>query len=120
MKETFDHRPFTETTEKMRYYSQSLRQSPTTRNHMKERKRKRSPTRQLRAPLPIKPRVLGGPNAAFLECYGLDETSHRMDWFTAFMPLTPNMNREDPGVVNIKGNKTTKSLPSLIGLPTPT
>jgi hypothetical protein len=31
-----------------------------------------------------------------------------MDWFTAFMPLTPNMNHEDPGVANIKSDKTTK------------
>jgi hypothetical protein len=108
MKETFDSRPFTGTTEKMRYYLQSLRQSPTTCNHRKERKRKRSPMRQLKAPLLIKPRVLGGPNAAFLERYDLDETSHPMDWFTAFMPLTPDMNREDLGVANIKGNKTTK------------
>ncbi len=66
------------------------------------------PTRQLRAPLLIKPRVLGGTNATFLECYSLDETSHLIDRFTAFMPLTPKMNCEDPGVANVKGNKTKK------------
>jgi hypothetical protein len=31
-----------------------------------------------------------------------------MEWFTAFMLLTPGMNLEDPGVANVKGNKTTK------------
>jgi hypothetical protein len=108
MKETCDCRPFTGTTEKMRYYLRSFQELPPTRNHRKERKRKRLPTRQLRASLPIEPRVLGGPNATFLEHYGLDETSHSMDWFMAFMPLTPNMNCEDPGVANIKGDKTTK------------
>jgi hypothetical protein len=46
MKETFDPRPFTGMTEKMRYYLQSLWQLPTTCNHRKERKRMRSPTRQ--------------------------------------------------------------------------
>ncbi len=108
IKETFDCRPFTGTTEKMRYYLQSLRQLPTMGNHRKERKRKCLLTRQLRAPLPIKPRVLSGPNGPFMEPYGLDETSHPMDWFMAFMPLTPTMNREDPGVANVKGDKTTK------------
>ncbi len=77
-------------------------------NHRKERKRKHLPTRQLKAPLPIKRRVLGEPNTAFLEHYGLDKTSHLMDWFTAFMLLTPDMNREDPGVANVEGNKITK------------
>ncbi len=77
-------------------------------SHRKEKKRKHSSIRQLRAPLPIELRVLGGPNATFLECYCLDNASHLMDWFTTFMPLTPKMNCEDPGVANIKGNKTTK------------
>ncbi len=108
MKETFDCQPFSGTTEKMRYYSQSLWQSPTMRVYRKETKRKRSPTMQLKAPLRIEPRVLGRPNAAFLECYGLDMTSNPMDWFMAFMPLTPDMNREDPRVPNVKGDKTTK------------
>ncbi len=58
--------------------------------------------------MPMELRVLGGPNAAFLERYGLDEISHPMDWFTAFVPLTLDMNHEDPGVANIKGNKSTK------------
>ncbi len=52
--------------------------------------------------------VLGGPNPTFLEHYDLDKTSHLMDWFTAFMLLIPDMNCEDPGVANVKGNKTTK------------
>jgi hypothetical protein len=107
MKETFDCSPFIGRTEKMRYYK-SLQESPTMRNHKKERKRMRLPTMQLKVPLPVKPRVLGGPNAAFLKHYGLDKTSHPMDWFVAFMPLTSDLNREDPAVVNIKGYKATK------------
>jgi hypothetical protein len=31
-----------------------------------------------------------------------------MDWFMAFMPLTPNMNHEDLRAANLKGDKTTK------------
>jgi len=31
-----------------------------------------------------------------------------MDWFTAFMPLTPDANKEDPAVANVKGDRTTK------------
>jgi hypothetical protein len=31
-----------------------------------------------------------------------------MDWFTAFMPLTPDAHLEDPAVANVKGDKTTK------------
>ncbi len=58
--------------------------------------------------MPIKPRVIGGPNAPFLERYGFDGASHPMDWFAAFMPLTTGTNREDLGVSNVKGNKTRK------------
>ncbi len=104
--ETFDQIPFTGTNEKMRY-ERPTRDS-ARRNQKKERKRKRSPTRNLRMPAEIEPRVLGGPNIAFLERYGLDETSHPMDWFTAFMPLTPDANKEDPAIANVKGNRKTK------------
>jgi hypothetical protein len=31
-----------------------------------------------------------------------------MDWFTAFKPLTPEMNKEDPAAVNVKGDHRTK------------
>ena len=31
-----------------------------------------------------------------------------MDWFTAFMPLTPDANLEDAAVANVKGDRTTK------------
>ncbi len=44
----------------------------------------------------------------FLRWYGLDENSHRMDWFTAFMPQTPNNNMDDPAVANVKGDCRTK------------
>jgi hypothetical protein len=30
-----------------------------------------------------------------------------MDWFTAFMPLTPNANKEDPAIANVKGDRKT-------------
>ena len=40
--------------------------------------------------------------------YSLDENSHPMDWFTAFMPMTPEMNREDAAAANVKGDRTTK------------
>jgi hypothetical protein len=71
------------------------------------RKRKRTPARQQYV-TEIGPRVLGGPNVDFVKRYGLDETSHPMDWFTAFMPLTPDMNQEDPAAANVKGDRTTK------------
>jgi hypothetical protein len=31
-----------------------------------------------------------------------------MDWFSAFMPMTQNMNKEDPAAANVKGDRTTK------------
>ncbi len=31
-----------------------------------------------------------------------------MNWFTAFMPLTPDANKEDPAMVNVKGDCHTK------------
>ena len=57
---------------------------------------------------PIDPRVIGGPNSNFLARYGLDETSHPMDWFSAFMPMTQSMNKEDPAAAYVKGDQTTK------------
>jgi hypothetical protein len=51
---------------------------------------------------------LGGPNTDFLNRYGLDEKRHPMDWFTAFMPLMPKDNLEDPSVANVKGDRRTK------------
>ncbi len=92
---------------KMRY-TKLLQESPSMQNHRKERRRKKSPTRKLREVMPIEPRVLGGPNMDFLERYGLNETSHPMDWFTAFMPMTLYMNQEDPAVTNVKEDRTTK------------
>jgi hypothetical protein len=89
-------------------YDRPLRDS-ARRNKKKERKRKHLPTRNLRGVIAeIKPRVLGGPNIDFLEQYGLEESSHPMDWFTAFMPLTPNANKEDPAIANVKGDCKTK------------
>jgi hypothetical protein len=58
--------------------------------------------------MPMEPKVLGGPNSDFLKRYGLNNKSHPMDWFTAFMPLTPDANKEDPAVVNVKGDCHTK------------
>ena len=58
--------------------------------------------------MPVGPRKVGGPNTAFLRRYSLDEKSHPMDWFSAFMPLTPDVNVEDPVIANMKGDRTTK------------
>ena len=40
--------------------------------------------------------------------YGLTSSSHPMDWFTALMPMTPDDNKEDAVVTNVKGDNTTK------------
>jgi len=104
--ETFDHIPFTGTTEKMMYCSPCGRSVEQSRKD--RRKRKRSEPRHSRPAPQVKPRKLGGPNAVFLKRYGLDETSHPMDWFTALMPMTPEDNLEDPSVANVKGDHRTK------------
>jgi hypothetical protein len=109
MKETFERSFFTGTTRKMRY--KGLHESPTNRGRPPKKRarkgRKLSPTRMQVVNEPAEPRVRGGPNANFLKRYGLDETSHPMDWFSALMPMTPAMNQEDPAVANVKGDKTT-------------
>ncbi len=51
---------------------------------------------------------MGGPNSDFLKWYGINDKSHPMDWFAAFMPLTPDANKEDPAVANMKGDRRTK------------
>jgi hypothetical protein len=106
MKENFVHGVFTRTNEKMRYTA--LYNLPTARPPKKRvrRTRKLSPSR-MHVDETVEPRVLGGPNTDFLARYGLDETSHPMDWFSAFMPMTPIMNKEDPAVANVKGDRTT-------------
>ncbi len=58
--------------------------------------------------MPVEPRVLGGPNSDFLKRYGLNNESHLMDWFMAFMLLTPDANKEDPAVANVNGDGRTK------------
>ncbi len=98
--------PFAGTTKKMAY-TWPDRQWKNC-NKKKEQKRKRSPTWHSRSTMPIGPRMVGGPNTDFLKQYGLDEMNHLMDWFTAFMPLTPDANLEDPAIANMKGDKTTK------------
>ena len=62
--------------------------------------------------MPVGLRKVSGPNTAFLRQYGLDKMIHPMDWFTAFMPLTPDANLEDPAITNMKGDKMTKSVMS--------
>ncbi len=52
--------------------------------------------------MPVEPRVLGGPNSDFLKLYGLNNWSHPMDWFTAFMLLSPEANKRDLAVANVK------------------
>ncbi len=44
---------------------------------------------------------------------------HLLDWFTAFMPLTPDANLEYPAIANVKGTGR-PSLPCQIGQCTPT
>jgi hypothetical protein len=89
-------------------YGRPLCDSRHATNKKKECKRKHSLTCQMRVPADVEPRVLGGPNTAFLERYGLDKTSHPMDWFMAFMLLIPDANKEDPAIANMKGNRKTK------------
>jgi hypothetical protein len=103
--ETFDCIPFTGTTEKMRYCCPDGRSVNRSR---KEKKRPRSSSWHSRPIHEVQPRKLGGPNTKFLNRYGLDETSHPMDWFTALVPLMPDDNNKDPSVVNVKGNHRTK------------
>ena len=103
--DTFDRIPFTGTTEKMRYCRPDGRSVNRSR---REKKRKRSVSRHLRPVIDVQPRKLGGPNTDFLIRYGLDEKRHPMDWFTAFMLLTPADNLEDPSVANVKGDRRTK------------
>jgi hypothetical protein len=107
MKEKFIRGVFTGTNKKMRYMAPL--ESPTARPPKKRVQRvwKLTPTRK-NIDVPIEPRVLGGPNTNFLARYGLDKTSHPMDWFSAFMPMTPSMNKEDPAAANVKGDRTTK------------
>ena len=109
MKETFERSFFTGTTRKMRY--KGLHESPTNPGRPRKKRarkgRKLSPTRMQVVNEPAEPRVRGGPIADFLKRYGLDETSHPMDWFSALMPMTPAMNQEDPAEANVKGDKTT-------------
>jgi len=101
--DTFDRIPFTGTTEKMRYcHPRSVNRS------RREKKRKHSVSRHSRPVIDVQPRKLGGPNTDFLNRYGLDEKRHPMDCFTAFMPLTPADNLEDPFVANVKGDRCTK------------
>ncbi len=78
------------------------------RSRREKRKRKTTDSRHCRSTMPVETRVLGGPSTNFLRRYNLDENSHPMDWFTAFMPLTPDDNKEDPAVVNVKGDRRTK------------
>jgi hypothetical protein len=121
MKETFVHGVFTGTTKKMRF--QGLHKSPTNRGRPPKKRvrkgRKLSPTRMQVVNEQIKPRVRGGPNADFLKRYGMDEMSHPMDWFSALMPMTPTMNREDAAAANVKGNKTTMFAVSRLPTQTP-
>ena len=96
--------PFTGTTELMRYARPRGASSSNRQKGDRGKKRRLSPVRQGRPSVGIEPRVLGGPNNEFIKRYGLDEASHPMDWFTAFMPLTPDMNRENPAKANVKGD----------------
>jgi len=105
MKEKFVHGVFSGTNEKMKYAHDSPSRPPKKRAR---KGKKLSPTRKQVVNKPAEPRVKGGPNADFLKRYGLNENSHPMDWFSALVPMTQEMNLEDPAAANVKGNKTTK------------
>jgi hypothetical protein len=64
--ETFNQMPFTGATEKMQYGRPPC-DSRHAANEKKEQKRNRLPTPQMHVPVDVKPRVLGGPNTAFLK-----------------------------------------------------
>ncbi len=70
----------------------------------RSKKKPCSASRHAHPILEVQPRKLGSPNTDFLNLYVLNETSHPMDWFMAFMPLMPNNNKEDPSVANVKGD----------------
>ncbi len=53
-------------------------------------------------------RKLGGPSAAHCELYGLDETSHPMDWLNSILPMTPIDNLYDAKEPNVKADNKTK------------
>jgi len=103
--ETFNCIPFTGTTEKMQYCRPEGRSVHRSRG---EKRKQRTDSWHSRPTMPVATRKLGGPSTDFLRRYGLDENSHSMDWITAFMPLTPENNKEDPAVVNVKGDRHTK------------
>jgi hypothetical protein len=104
--ETSDRLSFTGTMEKMRYFWPDGQD--VHRVKREKRKRKRSDSRHSWPMMPMEPRKLGSPSTDFLCHYAFDKSSHLMDWFTAFMPLTPEMNKEDPAAVNVKGDHHTK------------
>jgi hypothetical protein len=87
--ETFDHIPFTGTMEKMQYCWPDGQSVNCSR---REKRRKRADGWHSQPMMPVEPRVLGVPNSDFLKRYGLNDKSHPMDWFTAFMPLAPDAN----------------------------
>ena len=100
---------FSRTNKKMRYMA--LHQSPKVQGPPKKRARKSRKLSSARKQLvnePIEPRVRGGPNTNFLIRYGLSELNHPIDWFSAFMSMTPDMNREDLAAEHVKGDRTTK------------
>jgi hypothetical protein len=103
MKEKFVGSVFSRTNEKMQYAHVSPSRPPKKRAG---KGKKISPTRKQVVNEPAEPRVKGGPNADFLKRYGMNENSHPMDWFSALVPMTQEMNLEDPAAANVKGDKT--------------
>ena len=100
--ETFDCIPFTRTTKKMQYCRPD--RQPVNCLRKEKRKMLHLDTQHSHPVLNVQPRKLGIPNTNFLNWYKLDKTSHPMDWFTALMLLTLNNNKEDPSMVNVKGD----------------
>ncbi len=88
--------PFTWTTEQMRYARPRGALSSNRQKGDKGKKRRLSPIWQGHPSVGIK--------SSCIKPYGLDKASHPMDWFTAFMPLTPDMNWENHAKANVKGD----------------
>ncbi len=100
--ETFDCILFTGTTESNIAARKAMHWSRGEKRKQRTRSRHSWPT------VPVKTRKLGGPSTDFLRRYGLDENSHPMDWFTAFLPLSSKNNKEDPAIANVKGDRRSK------------
>ncbi len=83
--------------------------NPLTARGEEEKRKRNLLTSQYSCPIfDVLPRKLGSLSTDFLNRYELDKMPHLMNWFTAFMPLMPEMKKEDPSVINVKGDHHSK------------